>query len=639
MYTKFTSINIALLSVLWLTLTLVTGPVLAKEKETQASGTYLITEVKTEIDQESLTMVIAGDSSPAFTKYETFGPFRIVVDIAQAKLAETLDQNNLLPDNEIAKLTTMVKADQTPPILRFEFEVPDNAPYSVSKNGNSISISIQKGTAQTLVNAEAASQPQIVLKNLDITDEEGQTKVLITANKTIKQYTSDSVPGNSTSPDRMFIDLKDVDGVALPREKKVEGSVLEKVRIAKKGNDVRVVFDSGMPGLFQYTINPDPNGLAVTLSKPTAETKNINGEKPSSVHEHSSDNTLDSLLASSSTVIKDSGKEEKSVSVFGNSELLDKYDFAGYKSKRISIDFYKIDIHNIFRLLREITDLNIVVDEAVTGTLTLALNDVPWDFALDIILNLTDLEKEERFNTIVIYPKKKKFNWPKRGADNLDVEVDLEVIEEEALIIQQAASQPKEIIEAKSLMKKALAEEKRNRLESAAKLYEQASELWPANFKITNKLASLYLVGLRVNAKAVYFAQKSLKIDPQNTKAALYSAIGMANMNQLPEAMEYFNQAVSSTPPTKEALVSYATFSENNDQPEAALKLLNTYNTYYGDTLETMVARARIYDKMGNTDKATAQYQTILNSGFQIRPDLKKFIRGRVATKNLTTSN
>lgn len=472
--------------------------------------------------------------------------------------------------------------------------------------------------------AEQQKEPNNILKSMAVTAGAGQTKVLIVASQSITSYKSDTVPGTSTLPARMFIDINNVNGETLLKEKIIDNRLLKKLRVAKRGTGVRIVFDSSGSKLFHYDISPDPEGLLVVITEPSQNAQ-------------ADDNTLEALLDSSSAAIEKTVPAGSSGSDSHAEQVLDKYDFSGYKKKKISIDFYKIDIHNIFRLLREITGLNIVVDEAVHGTLTLALSDVPWDFALDIILNLTDLEKEERYNTIVIYPKKKKFDWPTRATDNLDVQVNLEVIEEEALIVQKAASQPKEIIQAKSLIYNAKKEEKRNNLEEAAKLYEQAFDLWPANHKIANKLATIYLVGLRVNAKAVNYAKKSLKINPQDTKAALYAAIGMANMNRLPEAMEYFNQAVSTTPPQKEALVSYATFSENNDQPEAALKLLDTFYSHYGDTVETMMARARLYDKIGQTDKATAQYKSVLNSGFQLRPDLKKFIRGRIAAKSLTT--
>ncbi len=100
-------------------------------------------------------------------------------------------------------------------------------------------------------------------------------------------------------------------------------------------------------------------------------------------------------------------------------------------TETISVDFYKIDLHNVFRMLREITGKNIVIAGGVSGNLTLALTDVPWQFALDIILNLKDLAKMERDNTIVIYPKDKEFFWPKQEDEGIDIKVDNDIIDDQ----------------------------------------------------------------------------------------------------------------------------------------------------------------------------------------------------------------
>ncbi len=348
------------------------------------------------------------------------------------------------------------------------------------------------------------------------------------------------------------------------------------------------------------------------------------------------DTTLDQLIGSSEQLLSQvPEKMAAGKTVSKATALQEDFSFSGYKKQRISVDFYKIDIHNVFRLFRQITDLNIIVDEEVQGLLTLALTDVPWDFALDIILNLMDLKKEERFNTIVIYPSKKAFIWPTRAEDNLAFKADIEVIEEEALVIEKSASQSSEVMQAKEFMAKAQNLETREEFEDAALLYTKAFELWPENAKISNRLATLYLVNLGMNAKAVFYAKESLKQDPKNANAALYAAIGSANMQRTSEAKEYFAQSISSSPPMKEALMSFAAFSENNGQNDAALKLLNKYHSYYGETLETMVAKARLLDKSGMSKDATQQYRAILASGFQLRSDLKQYIEGRLAAKDL----
>ncbi|THB74811.1 MAG: hypothetical protein D6B25_12885 [Desulfobulbaceae bacterium] len=316
----------------------------------------------------------------------------------------------------------------------------------------------------------------------------------------------------------------------------------------------------------------------------------------------------------------------------------DSFSISGYDNERISVDFYKIDLHNVFRLFRQVTDLNIIVDEAVEGSITLALTDVPWDFALDIILNLADLKKEEQHNTIVVYPKDKEFIWPSNAEDNLSFEADVEVVKEQALLIEESTNQPEEIMKAKETMLKAQKAEQKGDYEDAVALYEEAYELWPKNSKIANKIANLYLGRLNMSSRAQYFAKKSLERDPSDTKAALYYAISLANMEKVSEAMEYFNQSVSGTPPMKEALISYAAFCERNDKPDVALKLLGTYATNYGDTVHVMVSKARLLDKVGETDKATSQYREILTSGYQLRPDLRDYIRARI-TGGAATAN
>ena len=185
-------------------------------------------------------------------------------------------------------------------------------------------------------------------------------------------------------------------------------------------------------------------------------------------------------------------------------------------------------------------------------------------------------------------------------------------------------------MQAKEFLRRAKIEEQNDDLEDAALLYENAFKLWPTNTKISNKLAALYLVNLRINAKSVHFAQETLKLDKNNSQAALYAAIASANMDQAPEAMEFFAQSINGEPPMKEALISYAAFSEKKGQPEAALKLLNRYSDTYSDTVDTMTSKARLYDNMGKTEKATEQYKTLLYSGYQLGPGLKKYIRGRL---------
>ena len=613
----------AIFCAFWILSTLVFSTAKAED-----SVTYQITDIKSTLSDNALHYTISGASVPAYTVSERFSPFRAVIDIAGGSFADNLSQPaKAIPVNDFAALSLSEMKDKDPAILRFEFTVAESHDYSVTRNGQNIDIKIVPAGDKKSAGLASASEKRS-LTDFQVAKTPHTTTVIIASNSAIDDYTVDKVAGSSNRHPRMFVDIEDVDISELVREKHI-GTSVEKIRVAPKGSGARIVFDSKSDKLFRYTVAPSPGGLTVVIDESgTKASKQKSSAK--------SDATLDSLIGSSEAQSKAqaSGKDSSSAMDTKVASLSDNFSFSGYNKQRISVDFYKIDIHNVFRLFRQITDLNIIVDEGVSGTLTLALTDVPWDFALDIILNLANLQKEERFNTIVIYPNKKEFAWPTRAEDNLSFEADIEVIEQESLIVEQAENQPKEIMQAKDYMVKAQNLMKREEYEDAALLYSKASELWPDNSALLNRLSTLYLVHLGMNAKAVHYARENLKLDRKNNRAALYAAIGSANMQRIPEASEFFAQSISDSPPMKEALISYAAFSENNGQNEAALKLLDKYHSFYGETVDTMIAKARVLDKLDRKEDAKQQYLALLGSGFQLRPDLKKYITSRIAVKN-----
>jgi|GEM_PF-603296 len=312
-------------------------------------------------------------------------------------------------------------------------------------------------------------------------------------------------------------------------------------------------------------------------------------------------------------------------------QMQDAFNFSGYNKERITVEFQKMDLHNVFNFLRQVSGVNIVVDESVQGSLTLVLDDVPWDFALDIILNLKDLEKEERFNTLVIYPKKKEFKWPEKGVNNLSFQADSKVVEQEALIIRQQEKQPVEAAEAKQDIALGREAEKLENFEAAVGFYEKALDKWPSNSKLANKIASIYLVQLRQNAKSLYYSKIALEKDSKNVAAALNAAIASANMQDWQKATAYFSQCTQMNKPSKESLMSYAAFSEERHEFVRALQILDKHNSLYGEDLDAMVAEARVHDKMGQRQQATEKYKKIILSGYGVPPDLDKYIKGRVS--------
>jgi type IV pilus assembly protein PilQ len=73
-----------------------------------------------------------------------------------------------------------------------------------------------------------------------------------------------------------------------------------------------------------------------------------------------------------------------------------------YTGEPISVNLKDVDLKDFFRLIHEISGLNVVLDPNVRGTLTLVLDDVPWDQALDIVLKNNGLERELDGNVLRI---------------------------------------------------------------------------------------------------------------------------------------------------------------------------------------------------------------------------------------------
>jgi type IV pilus assembly protein PilQ len=78
-----------------------------------------------------------------------------------------------------------------------------------------------------------------------------------------------------------------------------------------------------------------------------------------------------------------------------------------YTGRRISLNMVDADIPQVFRLFHEISGLNFVLDPSVSGRVTIAVDDVPWDQALDIILKNNNLDKVLEGNVVRIAPTEK----------------------------------------------------------------------------------------------------------------------------------------------------------------------------------------------------------------------------------------
>jgi type IV pilus assembly protein PilQ len=77
----------------------------------------------------------------------------------------------------------------------------------------------------------------------------------------------------------------------------------------------------------------------------------------------------------------------------------------GYSGEKLSLNFQNIEVRSLLQVIADFTNFNIVTSDSVTGGVTLRLKDVPWDQALDIILQAKGLGMRRSGNVLWIAPK------------------------------------------------------------------------------------------------------------------------------------------------------------------------------------------------------------------------------------------
>ena len=76
-----------------------------------------------------------------------------------------------------------------------------------------------------------------------------------------------------------------------------------------------------------------------------------------------------------------------------------------FKGRKISLDFQDVEVRTILQILAKESGVNIVASDTVKGTMTLSLKDVPWDQALDLVMQARNLDMRRQGNIINIAPR------------------------------------------------------------------------------------------------------------------------------------------------------------------------------------------------------------------------------------------
>jgi type IV pilus assembly protein PilQ len=224
------------------------------------------------------------------------------------------------------------------------------------------------------------------------------------------------------NPDRLVLDFS---GARLGAQKTVVPGVLAPVRAVRLGqfrNDVvRVVIDLTDASRFQMT--HDGTAVVVTFNEQPAA--GLSAKAHVSSHVSSPRFNLPGELTQPSFQLASFGGKSEPArptvtsgqaaqqaiqqantaagTLAQNSQVSPVAAPPGrYTGEPISVNLKDVDLRDFFRLIHEISGLNVVLDPAVKGTLTIVLDEVPWDQALDIVLQNNGLDKQLNGNVLRI---------------------------------------------------------------------------------------------------------------------------------------------------------------------------------------------------------------------------------------------
>ncbi|OBU87060.1 type IV pilus secretin PilQ [Chromobacterium subtsugae] len=286
-------------------------------------------------------------------------PPRIALDFAGASVKLARPAINI--DSALLKSAVAVEA---PGRSRLVLSLARNASFRSVVNGNKLLLTLDGSMAPALdatpqeqtsaAAPQAAGQAQIGQAGLDFrrgANGEGRVELALP---------------NANTPVDVRRDGKnlavDIAGAVLPRQqvRRLDvtdfGTPVAKVDAANQGNNIRIQI---IPqGDWDYSSYQTDGKLVVEVRRPAPETlANSDGGKPV------------------------------------------------YKGDKLSLNFQNIEVRTVLQVIAEFTGLNIVTSDSVSGNITLRLKDVPWDQALDLILQTKGLDQRRNGNIIQIAPR------------------------------------------------------------------------------------------------------------------------------------------------------------------------------------------------------------------------------------------
>jgi len=372
--------------------------------------------------------ILADGKVENFNAFKLDSPPRLVLDIwgVDTRKSSFKVKNPLIKGVRIGRYQDKLR-------LVFDSQKPQLPPYQVNRIDDKLMVSLgnipQPSEPQIYVQEKSAKESPAaskalmesrskpgkpsILTSIDFKRMDDKSRIILSLSADDPQFES-SVPSknmiaidvkNASAPKRL---LKGIDTSVF--ESVVNYINLENVKIGK-ANDVRVLVKLGEEAPYQTTKEGKEIFIDIKETPKKAESRT---EVPPEVKKEEAAEAKKEVVKKEDEIKKEEIKAaEKPIPptpVAKKARLEEeKRVFQGvtqniYSGRKLSLDFKDADIKNILRLIAEVSNLNIIVADEVTGKITMRLVDVPWDQALEIILQSKHLDKRQVGNVVRIAP-------------------------------------------------------------------------------------------------------------------------------------------------------------------------------------------------------------------------------------------
>lgn len=311
-----------------------------------------------------------------------------------------VDVSTLSAEKQVVKITFTGAAPNpasfsinTPPRIAFDF------PNTINQSGKN-SVQVNGNVLRMISLAEGTGRARLVLSLQKMasyeTKVEGKT-ILVTVDGTSAGVTSEkAVQFAESKPSEV---LQGVQGVDFRRGVNGEGKIVVDLSSANVGIDIRqqgkslaVDFSkTKLPKKFERRMDVTDFGTPVQkidVYSQGESTKML--IEPKGNWEYSAYQTESRFTIE----IRESVEEKDKIPTQKT-----------YKGEKLSLNFQSVEVRTVLQVIAEFTGLNIITSDTVNGSLTLRLKDVPWDQAMEIILQSKGLDQRKVGNVVWIAPR------------------------------------------------------------------------------------------------------------------------------------------------------------------------------------------------------------------------------------------